>query len=458
MTARTDSADLSIALNRFGLGARGDETEPADARAFLIDQMDAYDTAPAGFGATRRSADIVAEYGEDREDIRAMDAGSRMAARTKLRKRGGVVHRDEIGMRVARSLETPAPFVERLVHFWSNHFAISADKPQVTVLAGSFEREAIRPHVLGSFQSMLFAVETHPAMQFYLDQVGSVGPNSQRARHAAKRRRRKIPGINENLAREIMELHTLGVRTGYSQQDVTEFALALTGWSVAGLRDDDPGNFIFRPQWHEPGARGILGRTYRQDGQGQARAVLSDLAAAEATATHIATKLARHFIADDPPAGAVEKLKASFLRTNGDLPALYRTLVGMEEAWKPEPRKFKSPWEWTISALRGLGRSDLGEKESVRLFNQLGQPVWRPGSPAGYDDSMQRWAAPDALVRRVEISRMLARSAPQLDARELAPRLLSGSLSERTRVQISRAETSRAGLALLLVSPEFQRR
>jgi uncharacterized protein (DUF1800 family) len=282
------------------------------------------------------------------------------------------------------------------------------------------------------------------------------------AQMAARRAPERQVGLNENLAREILELHTLGVRSGYQQADVTEFARALTGWSVGGLgprEEGEPGRFAFRPRQHEPGARTILGRAYAQQGEAQALAVLHDLAQSEATANHLATKLARHFVADTPPPALVARLSEAYLRSGGMLPEMYRTLVQSREAWASEPAKFKTPWEWAVSSLRGLGLREAGTQHFAPMLTQLGQPVWRPGSPAGYDDIAASWAAPDALVRRVELAQRLAsRIGDRLDARELGPRLLAGSLSAPTAGAIARAESAQTALALLLVSPDFQRR
>jgi uncharacterized protein (DUF1800 family) len=263
-----------------------------------------------------------------------------------------------------------------------------------------------------------------------------------------------------------MELHTLGVRSGYSQADVTEFARALTGWSIGGygpgggpLANAEPGSFLFRPLLHEPGARTIMGRRYDQPGEGQARTVLADLAASPATGRHLAMKLARHFVADDPPPVLVDRLAAAYDRSRGDLPPRYRALIASPEAWAPQPAKFKTPWEWSISSLRGLGRIDLGRMQIAAMQNQLGQPVWRPGSPAGFDDIAASWAAPDALIRRVELAqRLAAQAGDRIDARQLGERLLPGVQSQDAKDQIARAESPTAALALLLVSPDFQRR
>ncbi|MBD0413213.1 DUF1800 domain-containing protein [Oryzicola mucosus] len=461
-TAASQAERLTVAMNRFGLGAKPGDAIPTDAERWLIDQFDRYEPTPPAFERALPGADIADQFSEGRMALRGGDATAKMAARKELRQNGQALYRDEVQMRAHSALDTDTPFVERLVHFWSNHFAVSADKLPVTVLAGACEREAIRPNVLGNFEDMLLAVVRHPAMQLFLDQIRSVGPNSPMAQNSGERRNRRKPGINENLAREIMELHTLGVRTGYTQADVTQFALALTGWNVRGLgagaNAERPGGFAYRPRLHEPGQRDILGKSYADTGEEQAGAVLHDLATHDATAAHIATKLARHFIADEPPAATIRTLAAAYTSSGGDLKAVYAALVAMPEAWAAQPVKFKSPWEWTISSLRGLGfeRPDM---PIAPLLNQLGQPVWRPGSPAGYDDAAASWAAPDALVRRVEAAQRIVGKAPvELDARQLAPELLPGTLSDLTRREIGRAESGPTALALLLVSPDFQRR
>jgi uncharacterized protein (DUF1800 family) len=305
-------------------------------------------------------------------------------------------------------------------------------------------------------------------MLVYLDQAKSVGPNSVLASRARARKAPRVPGLNENLAREIMELHTLGVRTGYTQADVTEFARALTGWTVGGigrgpgsrmLGQSAPGEFQFAEMIHEPGSRTIMGRRYAQDGEAQARAVLIDLAASPATAKHVATKLTRHFAGDDPPPAMVDRLTQTYLRTGGDLPTIYRAIVDSPEAWAPQPVKFKTPWEWSVSAFRAVGQKQVEGQAAAALLNQLGQPTWRPGSPAGFDDVAASWAAPEALMLRVEAAQRIAeRAGSTVDARRLAEQLFPGSLSEGTRTAIARAESPTEGLALLLVSPEFVRR
>lgn len=486
---------MTIALNRFGLGVRPDNQIPADPKRWLLGQFDRYEPRPSALAQLPTRPQVVGQLAEYLQAQRMagqarrqqplqpaampkpamMTPGDTQAAvvdpqadPVKRFLRQGI-REDYLVMNAARldeALTTSNPFVERLVHFWANHFAVSVDKVPVIGLGGLLEFEAIRPHVLGRFSDMLLAVEQHPAMLLYLDQAQSIGPNSQADQFIAMRGG-KQRGLNENLAREIMELHTLGVRTGYSQGDVTEFARALTGWTVSGLGNGPlarlsrgpPGQFQFVELLHEPGARTIIGKRYAQDGESQARAVLMDFAASPATATHLSTKLARHFAGDDPPPALVERLSKAYLASGGDLPAVYRALIESPEPWAPQPLKFKSPWEWSVSALRALGTRQLEPMVAANVLRQLGQPTWQPGSPAGWDDIAASWAGPDALVRRVEVAQRFAdRAGSTVDARALAEKLYPGSLSDATRTAIARAESPTEGLALLLVSPEFVRR
>jgi uncharacterized protein (DUF1800 family) len=493
---------VAIALNRFGLGRRPWEAPPADPRGWLLGQLARYTPAmPGGDGLASHGAvaeDII-EYraailtaaiqAKAGQAIPALATGlpapaapgkppisdAKKAARVEMRQFARAQYIEQVGVRVRSAVATDTPFVERLVHFWANHFAVSVEKLESTAFAGLMEFEAIRPHVMGKFEDMLVAVEQHPAMLLFLDQARSIGPESpfgSRAGARAGALNRKI-GLNENLGREILELHTLGVRSGYSQSDVTEFARALTGWTVAGLgagpyakrqADAAPGDYIFSPQLHQPGARTILGKHYPQEGEAQARAVLADLARHPASARHLATKQARHFVADDPPPALVARLEKAYLSSGGDLPAVYRALVDAPESWTPAPTKFRDPWLWTVAALRatsakgGVIPGDIPDKQFVYWFNQLGQPVWKSGSPAGWDDVAASWAAPDALLRRVELSQRFATILPaNADARLLAPELFGSALSASTRTALANAESPKQGLALLFAAPEMLR-
>ncbi|MCW3847557.1 DUF1800 domain-containing protein [Sphingomonas sp. LB-2] len=501
-------SDASTALNRFGLGARPGETG-IDARRWLLGQLDRFDAAPAVIAAlptTRAISEDLATYlvdlreaqrerrgGDNRpagytqprmsDEAMMGDAAMQPAqgqedprdpvaqARRFARQQGRDIYSGAVNARALTAINTASPFIERLVHFWANHFAVSIDKFIIVGLAGQLEFDAIRPNVLGSFRDMLFAVERHPAMLLYLDQANSIGPKSPAGQFLAQRPRMNAQrgGLNENLAREILELHTLGVRTGYTQADVTEFARAMTGWTVAGLVrgqqsrrmgvTGNPGDFAFADRLHEPGTRTILGKSWPQQGYAQAAAVLDHLATHPATARHIATKLARHFAGDDPPPALVARLERNFLETGGNLPALYRVLIDSPECWAPQPLKFKTPWEWSIACLRALGTRDLEKFAAVGLMKQLGQPIWQSGSPAGWDDVAPAWAGPDAIMRRVEAAeRIAARTRDQVDARSRAAEIFPGALSASTAQSIARAESPGQGVALMLVSPEMMRR
>lgn len=468
----------SIARDRFGLGARAGEAAPADPRAELRDAASRFDPRPPAIAAVPGSGPMAAQFREYLAELRATQVGDMGEApkvmgevagqslRQGLRRQYRDNYGAQVRARVAAALTTTSPFAERLTHFWANHFAVSADKLQTIGLAGTLEFEAIRPNLFGKFGDLLLAVETHPAMLLYLDQAQSIGPGSLvGARSALRGNQRRKVGLNENLARETLELHTLGVGGGYVQADVQELARAMTGWSVGGFVrrpvgvEAPDGAFVFQPNWHEPGTRTLLGRPYRQEGQAQARAMLSDLAVHPATARHLATKLARHFAADVPPPALIERLTATHLGSGGDLSALYAVLIDAPEIWATPAPKFRTPWEWTIAALRGLGAPGAPGLQLVNALQELGQPVWRPGSPAGWDDTAASWAAPDALLRRVEVAQRFATAVgDRRDARVLATQLLGPSLTPATASAIARADSNVQGLALLLVSPEYMRR
>jgi len=450
----------AIALNRFGLGTRPDDPSPPEPQRWLLSQFDAYEPIPGPWKPLPRSSALVETWLVQQRAARQAPEGQRSGIREAYLRQGRDAYIAAVGARTSSALQSSTPFVERLVHFWSNHFAVSVDKLLVVGLAGGFEADAIRPNVLGRFEDLLLAVVRHPAMLLYLDQAQSIGPSSLAGMRAGERQQRPR-GLNENLAREILELHTLGVRSGYTQSDVTEFARALTGWTLPGDDALQPATNTFRfvPALHEPGARTVLGRSYADGGEQQARAIIHDLVTAPATAHHIARKLARHFVADDPPTELVQRLTSTFERSGGDLPSLYRELLASKEAWQPASAKFKSPWDWALSSFRALGRQEIPAAQAANLMNQLGQPVWRPGSPAGYDDLTATWAAPDSLLRRIEVAQRIAMQAgTAVDARSLATRVLPGSLSDDTASAIARAESASTALALLLVSPEFLRR
>jgi uncharacterized protein (DUF1800 family) len=362
------------------------------------------------------------------------------------------IYLEEAKVRFDSALNAEIGLIDRLTWFWSNHFCVSADKGMVRPLCGAFEREAIRANVLGKFSDMLLAVESHPAMLLYLDNAGSIGPNS-----IAGQRRGK--GINENLAREIMELHTLGVQSGYSQEDVTNFAKVITGWTFSPLRQDPQhgGEFFFNERMHEPGAQIVIGRSYGEGGYEQGRAVLLMLAHHPATAKHISTKIVRHFIADDPPPALVDRLTKRFLDTGGDLKEVTRTLVSAPESWDAPRSKLKRPAEWIVASMRASGMMISDVRRVINTLNLLGEPLWRPAAPKGFSDESADWL--DGLTQRLDIANEIARRIGGMtDPDAVADDALGPLASTETRQTIARAESRQQALALLLMSPEFQRR
>lgn len=473
-----------IAVLRFGLGARPGELAAAagDPRAWLKQQIKG-PVPLSGNTPLASSEQIFKELlaaREARQELkREGEASAAPDAKTVNLVRDAYLphYRAQVLARTQSATLTARPFAERLVHFWSNHFAVSADKGAVFGVAGTLENEAIRPHVGGRFVDLLTAVEQHPAMIGFLDNQYSVGKDSdlaQLARFRAERQAARHPedatdkprrefGINENLAREILELHTLGVNGGYTQTDVTSFAQIITGWSIGGgkgrLAGGAPGRFYFRDNLHEPGAKTFLGKTYYEEGQRQGEAVLADLSRSPATALFIATKLVRHFIADDPPPAAVERVAHAFVHSGGDLPHVYAALIDAPEAWDPEMRKFKTPEDFVFSTLRALNVSPGQPEEVVRSFELLGQRQYTPGSPAGWPDTAKSWDGSDALMHRVLwASRVGAKYQGGQDPTDVAALSLGAYARPETLTALRRAASGSQALALLLMSPEFQRR
>jgi uncharacterized protein (DUF1800 family) len=471
-----------IAVLRFGLGARPGEIAAAagDPRAWLKDQIKG-PVPLTGGTALAPSDQIFRELLAARDERQEMKRESATQPGTDIKvnlvRDAYLPHyRAQVLARAQSAALTARPFAERLVHFWSNHFAVSADKGAVFGVAGTLENEAIRPHVGGRFVELLTAVEQHPAMIGFLDNQYSVGKDSDLAQLARRRQERQAArrddaadkprrefGINENLAREILELHTLGVNGGYTQTDVTSFAQIITGWSIGGgkgrLAGGEPGRFYFRDNLHEPGAKTFLGKTYYEEGQRQGEAVLADLARHPATARFIATKLVRHFVADDPPPAAVERVAHAYLNSGGYLPRVYAALIEAPEAWHPEMRKFKTPEDFVFSTLRALDVSPRQPEEVVRSFELLGQRQYTPGSPAGWPDTSKSWDGSDALMHRVLwASRVAAKYERGIDPEDLAASSLGAYARPETVTALRRATSGSQALALLLMSPEFQRR
>jgi uncharacterized protein (DUF1800 family) len=363
---------------------------------------------------------------------------------------------------------TRRPFAERLAMFWSNHFTVAQPSGKSRGLVGSFEREAIRPHVGGKFLDLLRASTLHPAMLRYLDNQNSVGANSAVVGHKVSGNKgRPASGLNENLAREVLELHTLGAESsrhpaspaeGYTQADVTEFARVLTGWTTPDSMDATVA-VVFDPRRHDPGAKTVLGKSY-PEGSAALDQVLAALALHPATARFLATKLARHFVADEPPPALVDRLAQAYRRSGGDLPTVYRELVNAPEAWQPALKKLKTPEEFAVSSARLLKLDDdwLSRQRDGGIA-VMGQKLQNAPSPAGWGDQAEDWLGPEAVWKRVEwVHHLIRRHAGDVDARALAKRSLGPLLSDESGTQLARAADGTQALSLLLLSPEFQRR
>ncbi len=501
-----------VALNRFGLGARPGEArtlpDRAAAEAWLLGQVGGPSElqVPPGVTVPDRAA-----AGRALEGTRGPDV---QEGRRRLQE----IRTEESTAVLAARVLTDRPFTERLVAFWSNHLCVSFQgRLPVLGLAGLYEREVIRPHVYGRFSDMLLASARHPAMLLYLDNVRSVGPGSPVARLAAEQRARQAarpgaaearpgllanPGLNENYARELMELHTLGVDGGYTQADVEALARILTGWTVAGpgalpgvpgipaailrqgLREGigggapEPGtlSFLFREGLHEPGAQTLLGKRYGARGEAKGEEAIRDLAAHPATARFLARKLAMHFVSDDPPEGAVEALAEAYRESEGDLAHLSRTLVRLDAPWSPEARKLRTPQEWTLAALRtGAAPAGAGpvatrpaapnaERRIVQtvrglqlMLQRLRHPLWGPPSPAGYGDGAREWSDPDSLMNRAELARMLAQRLGPVRNPEALAEVVPLDTDDPLRAFLSDSSIAPPErIALLLGGPAFQ--
>ncbi|TFW61901.1 DUF1800 family protein [Bradyrhizobium sp. MOS001] len=363
---------------------------------------------------------------------------------------GRPIYLQEAKLRIEAALAADIGFAERLVWFWSNHFYISAYKIQS--MSGAYEREAIRANALGHFVDLLLAVEGHPAMLFYLDNLGSMGANSIAGINRSR-------GLNENIAREIMELHTLGVRTGYTQDDVISFANVLTGWTLVppGDNPEHGGEFTFNPRLHEPGGQTVLGKRYEQEDAEQGRAVLRDLAAHPATATHVATKLVRHFVADEPPPPLVEQMAKTFRDTEGDLKQVAITMVSSDDAWRGSPSKLKRPSEWGVGMVRATGITVVDPTRFTAGQELLGEGLWRPSAPKGYPDDEASWI--DGIGRRLDIANNFAeRVAATADPQGIIEDVFASQIAPEVKQAVGRAESRQQALALLFMSADFQRR
>ena len=530
--------EAAIAANRFGLGPKPGELErvAGSPRKWLLDQTAGTRPTPAAFDGFMTGQQIWANYTYRyvrhipilEEQKRAKAAGDQqrydeLAAAYNRILYGWVTWCKETnvlecGARSNVALMTDEPFRERLLHFWSNHLVVPNGKQSTQIMLGAYEREAIRPHVTGKFADMLMASIKHPAMIDFLDNHLSVGPNSVYGQSSGN-------GLNENLAREILELHTLGVEGGYTQNDVIELAKAISGWSIYPTQLDEArqrelaakpgfewGQQHFYEDWHEPGPRKLLGKTYDQEGEAQGEAMLNDLARHPNTARFLATKFARHFVADDPPEDLVRRLADVYLESDTDLGEMTRALIESNGPWEAYGEKVKQPIDYAYSVMRSLGltlgegkvppqaayvyedypmedglwvwyftdsfglikdraavRQALSTKKQtagydvlnlMRALASMGQPLQVAPGPQGWYDRASDWSGADSIMKRVEWALALAyrESNRVMDPRTFLDTVLGDLAGPELRLAVARAASPEQGLGLVLASPEFQRR
>lgn len=484
MAASTDQSATVIGLNRFGLGARPGDLAMIGKhiREALLEDVAAKAASVDGAGLLT-SAEAFHRLRLEREEIKAMrvaSADKSMQDRPdgKTTAPASLVNPESAGMKAEAQAKNPlrrivrdtfqaetlarleaakqakTGFAERLALFWSNHFCISARKAGVVrIMAGAYEREAIRPHVFGRFVDILLAVEEHPAMLVYLDNEQSMGPKSPGGQRQQK-------GLNENFAREIMELHTLGVDGGYTQEDVTSLARVLTGWRFARKEGPlgDEGRFVFNPNLHEPGIQRVMGIVYQDGGRSQGEEALRALARHPATARHIARKLTAHFVGGGPESALAGRLEKVFRDTEGDLSAVSRALIEAPESWTKEPSKLRTPYEFLAALVRATGVAMKALQVNGAL-NSMGQPLWSPPGPNGFPDENSAWLSPEGVKARLDFSARLAQSVEgQNSPSQLLDEIIGPTASDETRTAVARAQSRAQGFALLLMSPEFQRR
>jgi uncharacterized protein (DUF1800 family) len=439
----------SIAVNRFGYGCTNDELQLAskDVKAWCANQLE-----PIAFskGLPSSSEVLVAAHEYRRAKKQAKQSGQ--ALDNKIKKQSRTFHQQLVTDTIYSAVKTEYGVSFRLFDFLSNHFSVSAQGRLMVGLAPTLEREAIAPNLLGNFEDLLLAVVRHPAMLVYLNNEQSFGHNSKLGK------RKKSKGLNENLAREILELHTLGVDGGYTQSDVIALAKALTGWSVARAKNKQQSGFQFRAQGHEPGSQTLLGKQYPAKGKQQAQDMLRDLARNPKTASYVCQKLLFHFVGEDIDKLALNNMTKAWAATNGNIKQVMLAMFNTDSVWQLQhPQKFKTPRDFVISAARLLDVDGKQLKKfSLSALINMGQKPLAAGSPAGYNDDNESWLTPSALMVRADWAMMVASRYKRANTESLMQGKLAGSISDKTYLSVVRAESREQGLALLLMSPEFQ--
>ena len=443
------------AFIRFGLGAGANDKPDSDPRGALKAQLQGPDPGQAA-GAFERLPTGLDGMDAVKADELAREAFVRAGkpAGQKPAYQSRTMYLADCNAQMGWATATNASFRERLVWFYANHFSVSIYQGQTASLMGPFIREAIRPFVNGNFTNMVLAAESHPAMLRYLDNEHSMGPNSVAGLKTGK-------GLNENLGRECMELHTVGLGAGYTQTDVTNMAKILTGWSDASSKEGGmPTGFKYRPEMHEPGAQTVMG--HRFDGGEQAGInALVFLSRYHTTYQMLAKKLVTHFVSDNPAPDDVARVATAMMDTEGDLAAAAAAVVDLDSAWQPLG-KLKTPQEFIISTLRAAPPADGKPVEYAGIASALGQPFWGAPLPNGWSDQAANWDGGDAILTRVDWAYTYAgrvdhgANGPQ--PQQVADSALGDLLRPATASAIANAGSRREALTLLFAAPEFQRR
>ena len=467
MKVNKKDIQAAIATNRFGLGAHPNEILLAisDPQKWLINSLSNINppsNAPKAIEMIRLWSEHKKQKQSKKKITNISMSMEQKPATTQMmneeKSSPNKVLKQNAGLIISHAIKSQASINWRLLDFFSNHFSVSGHNTGMRFLAPTLDWEAIAPNLMGNFSDMLIAVISHPAMLLYLNNEKSIGPNSIQGKKRSKR------GLNENLAREILELHTLGVDNGYSQQDIVELAKAISGWSIARHTKETEYSkenaFIFRADAHEPGSRVILNKRYLENTKSpqQGKMILTDLANSPATASHVCTKLARHFVSDTPNPRLIKQMTRTWLKTQGNLKAVISVLIKSKFSWQTKTHKYKSPREFMISSYRAIGGKIPDEKTLSNYLHQLGQEPYQAGSPAGFGDLRNTWDGSDALFNRIEWSAHISKQVRNVDVVNLAKIALGENIKDHTLQILKRAESQEQAISLFLMSPDFLQR
>jgi uncharacterized protein (DUF1800 family) len=448
----------TIATQRFAMGARPDDIKSINknAQAWLLNQLELTPAVIFDQSLPNTNTILAAQYEfkkTKKKFKKQQNEMSEMQSKEKQPKNPNKgIYKQLTADALKQNIESANSFNWRCLEFFSNHFSVTAQGQVMAGLAPTLEREAIAPNLFGHFEDLLLAVCKHPAMLIYLNNEISIGPST---RFAKKNR-----GLNENLAREILELHTLGIDGGYKQGDVTELAKGITGWSVGKINKDKQQGFIYRTRRHEPGTRVLMSKRYSAEGLMQGEKMLRDLANHPQTARFISTKIIKSFISDQAPEELINHLTTQWLSSKGHLKTVFKALINHPLAWQSQQQKYKTPREYIVSTYRALAIKRLPFQQIQRALATLGQSPFKAGSPAGYSDQQQDWDGASALMARINWASQLAgqKRLETIDIETLIVSVFGHSLSAHSYQVITRAESRQQALTLLLLCPEFLRR